>query len=53
MNCPYCNETEQDAEDLRDNPYYLTGECSKCNKSFSVDTYRDEFYDENGEVIKQ
>ena len=44
LTCPYCGEEEQEAEDLGDNPYYLTGTCSNCDKGFSVDTYNGIYY---------
>ncbi len=53
VDCPYCGAPDQEVEDLGDNPYFLTGECDDCNKGFSCDDYRSEYYDEKGNVIKE
>ena len=51
IKCPFCNSIGQNAEDLGDNPSYLSGTCDSCNRNFSVDIVREEYYDQNGEVI--
>jgi len=51
-NCPYCDEPEQEVEDLGDHPAYLSGTCEACGRDFSVDTVREEFFDEKGNVIQ-
>lgn len=51
--CPFCGEPEQYLEDLGDTPFYLSGDCSACNKSFAYDCGRCEFYDDKGNVVKE
>lgn len=52
IKCPYCKDKDQYVEDLGDNPSYLSGECEKCQRSYSVDTMREEYYNEKGDKIK-
>ena len=52
INCPKCKQ-ECDGEAPNDKrPYYLHCEC-ECGLEFAYDTYRDEAYDLNGDVIKE
>ena len=50
--CPYCKSPDQDVEDLGDHPAWLSGTCRECSKDFSVDIFRDEYYDFKGDIIK-
>ena len=50
--CPFCGEPEQQLEDLGDTPFYLSSDCSSCEKNFAYDVGRHEFYDDNGNIIK-
>jgi len=50
--CPYCNSPDQDGEDLGDHTAYLSFTCIDCDRDFSMDTVREEYYDEKGNVIK-
>jgi len=49
--CPFCKSENVEAEDLGDHPSWLTGECHDCRKSFSVDTYKEIYYDGKGKAI--
>ena len=49
--CPYCKARNQEAEDLGDHPSYLSGTCSECNRDFSLDVHREEYYNEKGDKI--
>lgn len=52
VNCPYCKADRQEVEDLGDHPSYLSGECWKCGKWYSVDLGQEEYYDEKGDKLK-
>lgn len=52
VDCPFCGEPDQCLEDLGDTPFYLSGDCSMCNKSFAYDCGRNEYYDDKGNVVK-
>lgn len=52
VNCPFCGAEDQYIEDLGDTPFYLSGDCSECGKSFAYDCGRSEYYDDNGNVVK-
>jgi hypothetical protein len=51
--CPHCGN-EVVLEDLGDHPTFLSGTCDneECGKSFSYDTQREEWYDENGDELE-
>lgn len=49
--CPYCKAPDQEPEDLGDHPHYLTGECTECGRQFSVNTAREEYSDDKGNVF--
>lgn len=53
IECPYCHAKDQEAEDLGDHPSFLSGTCFECNKDFSFDTVREEYYDEKGNTINK
>jgi hypothetical protein len=51
IKCPFCNSTGQQLENLGDHPCYLSGTCDTCNRDFSVDIIREEYYNEKGDII--
>lgn len=48
IRCPIC-DLECEGEDVRDTPWFL--EC-ECGCIFYYDSYRDKYYNSEGEVIK-
>ena len=52
LRCPYCKAKDQEGEDLGDHPAFLSGTCTECGKDFSYDSWREEYYNEKGDVIK-
>ena len=52
LTCPYCKAADQEGEDLGDHPCYLSATCSECERNFSYDSMREEYYDEKGDVIR-
>ena len=52
ITCPYCKAKNQDAEDLGNHPDYLSGTCSECERDFSLSVMSEQYFNENGEVIK-
>ena len=48
--CPRCNDICS-GEDLGDHPCFLSYSCD-CGFNFSYDTYRDELYNNKGDIIK-
>lgn len=52
IKCPKCGE-ECEGEALREKrPYFLSCEC-ECGLEFAYDTYREEYYSLNGDLIKK
>ena len=52
IDCPYCGAPDQEVEDLGDHPYFLTGQCMECDKTFSYESCRGEYYNDKGDKIK-
>lgn len=50
MKCPKCNSQEI-VSDAPSKPWFLSCEC-ECGYEFNYDTYRDEYYDNDGNVLR-